>query len=361
VSDRPWVLVADTYGQSRAALAAVRALAAGGYRPAATTGLRRSLAASSRHCARRVTIPMVTEPGYAEASFGRAVREEQERHPYLAVLPTSDAAVLALGASGGPLVDKASLSASAEKAGLLAPPTRLFASGQELLDTAADLEYPVAVKPRVSRWAPFRADGPGDLAEARWRPGEIIVQPWVPDALRAVGGLMWNGDLVAAVHQRYLRTWPPDCGTSSAAETVLPDPAVESKLATLLVEHEGVFQAQLAGPFLLDVNPRPYGSLPLAVAAGVNLVARYCDLLRGRPVARVRARAGVFYRWTEGDLRRLWQDVRHGRTGAWSAIRELRPRRGAAHSTESLWDPGPMLARLWFAARGPGTQDRHDT
>jgi hypothetical protein len=360
VSERPWVLVAETYGQSRAALAAVRALAAAGYRPAATTGARRSLASASRHCARRVTVPMVTEPGYSEESFARAVRDERDRHPYLTVLPTSDAAVLALGAPSGHLVDKASLTAAAERVGLPTPPTRLFASREDLLDAARGLDYPVVVKPRVSRWAPFLAHAPGDLVEAGERPGELVVQPYVGEGLCAVGGLMWNGDLLAAVHQRYLRTWPPECGTSSAAESVSPDGALEAKLAALLDGHEGIFQAQLAGPYLLDVNPRPYGSLPLAVAAGANLPGLYCDLLRGRPVAPVRARAGAFYRWVEGDVRRLWWDVRRGRTRLWSALWELRPRRGAAHSTESLWDPGPMAARLWFAARRPDREQPVD-
>jgi hypothetical protein len=360
VNERPWVLVAETYGQSRAAVAAVRALAAGGYRPAATTGATLSLAAASRRCARRVRAPMIGEAGYSEAAFARAVREEQDQHAYLTVIPTSDAAVLALDGPGGNLVDKALLEERAERSGLSTPPTRLFASEQELLGSAADLEFPVVVKPRISRWAPFRADSPGDLGAALGRLGEVIVQPYLDQGLHAVGGVMWKGVLVAGVHQRYLRTWPRDCGTSSAAETVSPDLELESKLAALLGDHDGIFQVQLAGPYLLDVNPRPYGSLPLAVAAGANLVAMYCDLLRQLPVAPVRARPGVFYRWIEADLRRLWQDVRDGRTGVLSGLRELRPRRGAAHSTESLSDPGPMLARLWFAAGRPGARERHD-
>jgi ATP-grasp domain-containing protein len=206
------------------------------------------------------------------------------------------------------------------------------------------------VKPAVSRWSPSHSDAPAELRPADGRKGTILVQPYVQEQMRAVGGVLWQGEMVAAVHQRYLRTWPPDCGTSSAAESVDPDTDLESKLIALLGEYEGVFQAQLAGPYLLDVNPRPYGSMPLAVASGVNLPALYCDLLRGLEVRHVRSEPGMFYRWVEADLRRLWRDVRGGRLGVWSALRELRPRRGAAHSTESLSDPGPMLARLRFAA-----------
>jgi hypothetical protein len=343
------VLVADTYGQSRAAVAAVRALAAGGYLPAATTSARPSLAAASRHAARRVVVPMVDQPGFSEAGFARAIQDERARHQYLTSIPTSDAAVLALGAAGGHLVDKASLTEAADRAGIPTPPTLVFASGAELLGAAASLDYPVVIKPAISRWSPFRADTPEGVEVARRRAGPIVVQPFVDEPLAAVGGVMWRGELVAAVHQRYLRTWPPECGTSSAAVTVAPDASLEGKLIRLLEGYDGIFQVQLAGPFLLDVNPRPYGSLPLAVAAGVNLPALYCDLLLGRDVPPSRGRSGAYYRWVEGDLRRLWGEVREGRMGLAAAIRELRPRPGTAHSTESLSDPGPTLARLRFA------------
>ena len=155
----------------------------------------------------------------------------------------------------------------------------------------------------------------------------------------------------AVAHQRYLRTWPPDCGTASAAETVEPDLELEAAVLRLLDGFEGVFQAQLAGPYLLDLNPRVYGSLPLAVEAGANLPAVYCDLLRGVERDVVRARPGVFYRWIEGDLRHLFAGVRDGSLGLGAAVRALLPRRGAAHSTESLSDPLPAIARLRYAMR----------
>jgi predicted ATP-grasp superfamily ATP-dependent carboligase len=294
---------------------------------------------------------MVAEPGYKEERFAESIRSEMSAHSYLTVLPTSDAALLALGTPFAHLVDKGSLSACAQAAGLPFPPTRLFPSHRELLEAAHELEYPVVVKPSISRWAPFRADVPGELDGARGRHGMIVVQPFLREGLRAMGGVLWQGRLLAAVHQRYLRTWPADCGTSCAAETVPPDVELEERLLKLLHGYQGIFQAQLAGPYLLDVNLRPYGSLPLAVAAGANLPAIYCDLLRGHEIRQVRGAAGVFYRWVEADLRRLWKAVRRGEMSLASAVRELRPRPGAAHSTESLLDPGPLLARLRFVAR----------
>src|SRR5439155_20067813 len=99
--------------------------------------------------------------------------------------------------------------------------------------------------------------------------------------IRSLAGVAWRGRLVGTVHQRFLRTWPPDCGMASAAVTVEPDLGLEERILALIDGYEGIFQADLAGPYLLDFNPRVYASLPLAVAAGVNLVRVWCDLLRG--------------------------------------------------------------------------------
>jgi ATP-grasp domain-containing protein len=348
---KPWVLVSDTYSQSRSALAAVRALGAAGYPVAVTISGRMSLAAASRFCRRRVSVPVVTDPEYA-----RSVQSEAARRPYLTVMPTSDAALIALGAQVGEYVDKSILAKRAALVGIAPPWTRMFPSLEALRRSARDLQYPVMIKPSISRSPPFRARSPEELettAPAIPPVGEVVVQPYLDQSMRAVCGLMWRGRLMAVVHQRYLRIWPPVCGTSSAAETVDPDLELEEKLIRLLDGYEGIFQAQLAGPYLLDLNPRPYGSLPLAVAAGVNLPALYCELLGGSsPGTEItRGRTGAFYRWIEGDLRTLWSGLRARDISFGDALRALRPQFGAAHSVESVSDPRPLLVRMWGQVR----------
>ena len=157
--------------------------------------------------------------------------------------------------------------------------------------------------------------------------------------------------MLQAAHARWLRMWKIGVGNAAAAETTAPDPILEARLLELLDGYDGVFNAQFIGPHLLDVHARVYGTHPLAVAGGVNLIASFCDLLQGRDVPERRARPGAFFRWIEGDLRHVWSALRAGRMSPSEALDALRPRRGAAHSTESLTDPGPMLARLGFGAR----------
>jgi predicted ATP-grasp superfamily ATP-dependent carboligase len=179
------------------------------------------------------------------------------------------------------------------------------------------------------------------------------VQPFVDEPLRSLAGVIWRGRLVAAVHQRYLRIWPAWCGGACAAETVEPDIAIEGQVSDLLSGYEGIFHVQFAGGLLLDVNPRIYGSHPLAERAGVNLVGIACDLARGMPSPEgvLRTRPGVFYRSLEGDIRNRVRAVRRREIRVGEAFSSLRPRSRAAHGPESLSDPKPMAARATFAAR----------
>lgn len=354
-----WVLVTDAGdAQARSALAAVRALAAAGYLPAVAASGPYSLAAASRFCRRVVEVPPVDHP-----KFRATVEAELRSGPYLTILPSSDAALFALDAPVDHLVDKGDLTELAKSAGLPTPPTQVFSSVDEAFAGPQALEFPVVVKPAARRSAvpapSYLASEPGDLLHASEWNCPILIQPYLREDVHAVCGVAWQGRLVASVHQRYLRTWPTDCGTSSAALTIGADGELEDQLLKLLNGYDGIFQAQLAGPYLLDINPRVYGSLPLAVAAGANLVGVYCRLLAGETVPPIRARPGVFYRWLEGDLRSLWTAVRRGEISPGTAIGELRPHRAAAHSTESLRDPRPALVRASYAfhRRATGSLD----
>jgi hypothetical protein len=346
-SDRPWVLVTGP-DQSRAALAAVRLLDRAGCRPAVTVTGRASLAASSRYCRRRVSVPDAdTDPsGYASA-----VRAELARRNYLTVLPGSDSASIALERPEAHFMNKVHTAQLAAEVGLEVPPSFVFESYADLRAAGPDLPYPIIVKPETKRFLAQRADRPEDLARVSDGPGALIVQPFLTDDLHGLLGLMWRGQLVAAVHFRYLRLWPLPAGTVAAAETSAHDPDLEGRFEHLLAGYDGLFHADLAGPYLLDLNPRIHATLPLAASAGADIVAAYCDLLRGGSPRVMRGRPGVRFQWLEGDLRSLIRAVREGRMSLGRALREGRPRRGTVHSLESLRDPRPFFERFRFLRR----------
>jgi hypothetical protein len=339
-------------GESRAAVAAVRALSTAGYRAKVTVTGDLSLAGASRYCAGRVPVPsaMTNPQGYAEA-----VRAEMASGSYVALFPASDQALLALDFPVRHLLDKVACARAAQSVGLTVPPSEIFTSSAELLDAADRLEYPVVVKPDIKRYMAARVDSAAVLksimAARIAEPGRIIVQPYMRGELHGVIGLVWDGRLVQSMHMRYHRIWPLPCGTVAAASTVLPDEELEDRLAALLAGFDGVFHADLAGPCLLDLNPRIHATLPLALASGINPVATYCDLLRGSSAMPARSREGVFFRWMEGDVRSVLRGLAERDIGTAAAVRALLPRRGAVHGYESWRDPGPLWMRARYAAR----------
>jgi predicted ATP-grasp superfamily ATP-dependent carboligase len=132
---------------------------------------------------------------------------------------------------------------------------------------------------------------------------------------------------------------------------------VEAGVARLLrlVEWSGIFQVQFVtngrGRFLIDLNPRMYGSLALAVAAGPNLPALWAALLLGERVVPVTGyRIGVHYRSEERDAGALVDALLHHR---WRAVAATtRPHARTVHAVGSWRDPLPLLRTAGRLAAG---------
>ena len=340
------VLVADEGNpQSRSALAAVRALGRAGHPVLVTDAGRPSLASQSKWCRGTVRVA----PGCG-ADFVAVVADLLGSGAVAAVVPASDVALQALGAAGTDLLDKRELARRGAAAGLPVPQGRAFASAAEAV--AAGLDAPVVVKPATrvagTSGSSVLVRGPEDHALAAEVAGPVVVQPYLTGAMSAVAGVVRHGRLVAVVHQEYLRTWPADCGVASAAVTAEPDEEREAGLLRLLAGYDGIFQAQFVGDALIDLNPRVYGSMPLALAAGLNLPDLH---LSPEPDRLLRARVGVHYRWTEGDLRHLRAAVTARSMTCRAAGRALRPHRAAAHSVGARDDLRPLLHRARHVLR----------
>ena len=185
------------------------------------------------------------------------------------------------------------------------------------------------------------------------------MQECVTGTVHSCAGVRWGGRIVALALARYVRTWPPDAGNAAFAETVSVPPGLGDRVDALLgaVGWEGIFELELLktadGRFVaIDLNPRPYGSLALAIRAGADLPAVWASCLRGAPPPPVTAAAGVRYRWEDAELRGLARELRHGRLRTAAAI--TRPRRGTVHPYLSwgvLARRGPRRVRARRAAR----------
>lgn len=365
-------------GEYPGGLAAVRALRAAGHEPWVADPVDGSYGALSRAAAGSIR---VTDPRADPLSFAGELAKAASRLGVAAVLPGTEPALLALGehrdlfppevAVGAPdpemtiaATDKQSLAVRAKAAGFAVPPTELVTL-DDLHTGRAHPPYPVVVKPMRSelfgtdglqRFEVVQARDAGELAGALAAlPGRAgLVQPYVNGPIRTVNGVAWNGTVVAAVHKLAERTWPLDCGVVCYARTVPVEPEVDRAARALIADigWSGLFNLQMISSggqhHVIDLNPRIYHSLALAVAAGANLPAIWVALLLGERPTLAGYRTGVRFR-SEEDAMALWGTFRSGRRGA--ALRGLVPHRGTEHAVLSMRDPAPTLNILHRAGR----------
>jgi predicted ATP-grasp superfamily ATP-dependent carboligase len=355
-------------------LAGLRGLRAAGFEPWLAVTSRGGYGTRSRARAGVVTVP---DPALDKDAYVRALADAARRAAVAAVLPGTEVALIALagaqdafpagvavGACEPAIVrratDKLELAALAADVGLTTVPTRVITHTD--VEAGADVTYPAVVKaPRSCTPTPdgglesspaHRVSSQAELRMAiESLPGERwLLQPYVAGRLAAVCGIAWRGALVCAVHQVAERIYPPDCGISAYASTVAPDQEVEQRVGALLaaLDWSGLFEVQFLstadGNYLIDLNPRMYGSLALAIGAGLNLPAIWAELLLGRRPEPKGYERGVRFRSEERDagaltaalMRRQWTTV----------LRGLIPRKGTVHAVFRLRDPLPILSSL---------------
>jgi predicted ATP-grasp superfamily ATP-dependent carboligase len=361
-----------TGGDHAASLAALRALRSAGYEPWVTASGRKAYGARSRAAAGTIYVP----GSHADpAAFVEAVNDAVQRIGFGAIVVGTERDLVAL-ARGRELLG--SLAASvpelasvlrvthkgvvhelAGRVGLRTPAT--IAVDRGAIREANGLPAPLMVKPlrselyasgRLVHCDSRRIRSTLELnASSPTPPGDQwLIQAWIKGRLGAICGVAWKGKLVCAVHQVADRIWPWDAGRSAYAHTVGANQALERGVDRLLGELDwsGIFQVQFIhegdDSYLIDFNPRLYGSLALATAAGANLPAIWVALLSGCEVDSVSYRVGVRYRAAELDLRALMHVIRSGRPVA--GLLGLLPRPRTAHAVISLADPLPALTSL---------------
>lgn len=369
----PRVLITD--GEERAALAACRGLAASGYRVSALARTPFAGALWSSACTERFIGP---DPKRSAAAFVRRVEEILRRTPHAVAIPGSEASLLAmsrhrtrieqLALLGLPphedverSLDKVLLFRESAEAGLGSPRSVTCRGSAEAAAAAASVGFPLVVKPHRTLRSSGDSSRQQRLAvvhdEAELRAvvpnfgSPFVVQAYLEDALRfSCGGVMTADGLRGFVVAQFVRTWPTPAGAVAFGRTVAPPVDLAQRVEVLLrrMRWQGIFELEYLETadgrrHAIDLNPRVFGWLSLAVGAGTNLPAIWCDWLLGQASPPAIGRGGVHYRWEEADLAHLGWQLRYGRLRAAAAV--VRPYRSVVHAQFRLRDPGPLLAR----------------
>jgi len=339
------VLITD--GNERAALAVTRALGREQVEVIVGADTLRSLAGSSRYCRQSFVYP---SPYQDPEGFVAVLLEMIRNHEVDALFPISDIAMHVIGPERTQferyarvpappaevfqeISDKYRLMQRAVSAGVGIPETIFVPDGNLEGIIATITDFPVVVKPGCSLMKDGRqwkktsvcyAESREDLLrlydQQAYLRAPSLIQQRVVGAGEGLFVLMQEGNPLGMFAHRRLRERPPSGGVSVLRESIaLPKAMVEATLKLLQpVKWHGVamveFKVDQASqrPLLMEINGRFWGSLQLAVDAGVNFPLLLLNMTMGnaQTVPENGYRIGVKSRWLLGDLDQLVMRVK---------------------------------------------------
>ncbi len=392
------VLVTD--GEQRSALAITRSLGRLGHTVYVCSPRRRSLAGASRFAAADITVPDAL--AYPE-EFAAALRAVVEERSVDVLVPVTEASVLAAlpVRSSFPNVaiplpdldsfrrvsDKAAVTEAASGVGVSIPrQTTLCKYAERVSLDPATLDFPLVLKParsvaeqkgKRSKWGVQHA--------AHWDELSILLDELPPVAYplllqqRIVGPgvgiflLLWQGRVIASFAHRRLREKPPSGGVSVYRESIAADPVLVARSVALLERFawQGVAMveykvaADSGIPYLMEINGRFWGSLQLAIDAGVDFPALLLQCAAGEmPEPVTDYRTGIRSRWWWGEVDHVLARVRRsaewlalppGSPSRWQSVGEFLKlwRPGDRYEVLRLTDPRPFIRETmdWFRGR----------
>ena len=354
-------------------MAVIRSLGRAGHVVIAADEDRRSSGFRSRHA----TASVVYEPpARSIVTAGRALADACVRYGVDLAVPVTDEAAVALASAGDALpastvvavANEAALSVAGDKratidlarcVGVPVPDTVVVEGTEDAMAAAADLGWPVVVKPARSRVASAGSvqsrtvDYAGSPAELATRMAAVAGEPVLLQRFHGGTGVGVNllaheGRVLAAFQHERVREVPITGGPSAMRRSVPLDDRLLAHARALLeaVAWTGLamveFKVHGEDARLMEINGRIWGSLPVAVRAGVDFPLLLARLhLEGPPSPGeppvIEYEVGV-------RSRNLWLETRW----AWSVLRPAGPpaglrrprRREAAAVVADLFRPG---------------------
>lgn len=382
------ILVLD--GHTNQALACVRSLGEAGYTIYLASHQRFPLGRWSRYCRESFHLS-----GQSVDSFA-SLREWAQKRSIRVVLPLTERSCVLINVerseweAAGMLVgcgpqemlasafDKAQTIKHAVSCGVSVPATRFPVSLAECFAAAEEIGFPVIVKPRWSNaWngrsfyptlAPAYVSQVDELAVAvekrRQEDDWPLIQGFVQGRGKGVFALCEQGRVVAWFAHERLRDTRPSGASSSLRRSVPLEPRLREPAERLLSEMKWHGPAMVEfkdddreAPYLMEVNGRFWGSLQLAIDAGVNFPLLWLSLLKGQHVEHSgRYAEGLALRWLWGDVKRFMRILRGAPQGypgryptVMQGVRELLGPQPAGTRLEILRmsDPWPAFGE-WF-------------
>lgn len=332
---------------NRSFLASVRSLGRLGLEVHAAPEDWSSAVLSSRYIAKKITLP---QHDLSPEAWLDALERVHAREQYDFILPCNEKGILPLVRNKqrfsdtvlgivnerafDVFFDKVETRACAQSVGVPVAAGRVFDPSEGPADIISEFGLPVAVKPSrsfvdknlFSRRSVRLAHTPEALCQALdamddWR--TYFIEAMFPGSGAGVSVLAKDGEILQAFqHQRVHE--PETGGGSSYRKSVPLDPGMASdveKLAkatnlTGLSMFEFRHNSDTGERILLEVNARLWGSVPLAIASGIDFPALYYKMLVEDEVApRIDYKTPVYARNLANDLSSLTERAVTAATG----------------------------------------------
>ena len=307
---QPRVIVTDAGRGS--AVAIIRSLGRRGWYVIAADADRPSPGFHSRFAGATFRYP---SPAVHPDAVPRALLRAALEHQADLIMPVTDEVILPLAANRALFPasctlaiprdellrvtsDKQETLELARRVGVPTPPSSMVSTTKAAVRRAREIGWPVVLKPRSSR---IYRQGGRDLdflsvtyanneeqLKERMRQYEgrceVLLQGFCEGEAHGVELLLQDGRPLVAFQHRRLREVPVTGGASSFRESVPLDPTLHDYALRLLgsIGWTGLamveFKVGRDGPRLMEINGRVWGSLPLAVRAGVDFPGLAAEL-----------------------------------------------------------------------------------
>ena len=365
------VLITDEHYKSTLGL--VRHLGGMGARVTVVAASKSSLACRSHHCKGIVRADSSTPQAFVAATLW-AIRQNR----YDLILPVSYTMTRELSRRKSELLrfsslevcdldlieraaNKTSMTELAQHVGVPVPNTTVSSGLSDALRFARNSGYPLVLKPQcetpgrsahiVRDRNELEAIFSKEFGGANGSANQPLLQEFIPGRGYGFFATYQNGVCKRIFIHRRVREYPSSGGVSSCAES-LYDPHLEEfgrRMLDALGWH-GVAMVEFRrdsrdGKYkLMEINPKFWGSLDLALAAGADFPGDLCRMAAGETlVFSDKYERGLRFHWpfsTSGDLFHLWS---RPRSFLGVALDFLNPR---VKSNLRLDDPGPTLLEL---------------
>ncbi len=332
------ILVTD--GSTRPALAICRSLGSKGHEIVVGDIKPANISSVSKYCSEKCIYP---DPATQPRAFILFMLEYVEHNEIDILIPITDITTIPLTENSTelnkycalPFSDSSAINRAADKIDILnlakslsidIPESITVENSSAISENDITFDYPVVIKPARSRvmietgWlytSVTYAESFDDLSKQLQKLDPRVFPLLIQERINGTGlGIFMHyqdGHPVAAFSHKRIREKPPSGGVSVLRESIKLDPLALDFSESLLqaLNWNGIAMVEFKmdkrdnRPKLMEINGRFWGSLQLAIDAGVDFPALLVESTKEKLVKNYNYKLGVKSRWLLGDFEAL--------------------------------------------------------